>query len=90
MFVGLMRVINFVVCNILYGLMMMAVFVAASANLAIFHRNIHVILSNAEIGNIIDCNKRDWAFKGLWRRGSACGRLNLLEVQFSSSGETNR
>lgn len=86
-----MKVINFVLHIILYGLMMLvvAVVAAASSNLAFIHRN-NLILSNAEIRYIADCWMRDWAFQDLRGRGSAGSRLNLLEVQFPSSGETDR
>lgn len=90
-FIGLMKVINFVLHIILYGLMMLvvAVVAAASSNLAFIHRN-NLILSNAEIRYIADCWMRDWAFQDLRGRGSAGSGLNLLEVQFPSSGETDR
>lgn len=88
--IGLMRLINFVLCNILYGLMMLVVtVVAANPNLALFHKS-SLILSDAEISYIVDGKMRDWAFQDLWRRGSAGSRLNLLEIQFPSSGETDR
>ena len=67
-----MKAINFVVCIILYGLMMLVVtFVATSPNLPLIQRRNNLILSNAEIGNIVDCMMRDWSFQDLWRRGSA-------------------
>jgi hypothetical protein len=85
-----MKVINFVLHIILYGLMMLVVtVVAAASNLSFIHRN-NLILSNAEIRYIADRSMRDWAFQDLWGRGSAGSRLNLLEVQFPSSGETDR
>ena len=67
-----MKAINFVVCIILYGLMMLVVtFVATSPNLPLIQRRNNLILSNAKIGNIVDCMMRDWVFQDLWRRGSA-------------------
>lgn len=69
--------------------MMSGVVVAPSANLALLHRN-YVILSNAEIGYIVDCKHRDRAFQSLWGWGAAGSGLDLLEIQFSSSGETDR
>jgi hypothetical protein len=67
-----MKAINFVVCIILYGLMMLVVtVVATSPNLPLIQRRNNLILSNAEIGYIVDCMMRDWGFQDLWRRGSA-------------------
>jgi hypothetical protein len=66
-----MRMINFVLCIILFGLMMLVVVAAADLNLALFHRN-DLILTDAEIRYIVDFMVRDWAFQDLWRRGSAC------------------
>lgn len=67
-----MKAINFVVCIILYGLMMLVVtVVATSPNLPLIQRRNNLILSNAEIGYIVDCMMRDWSFQDLWRRRSA-------------------
>jgi hypothetical protein len=75
-----MKVINFVLRIILYGLMMLVItVVATSSNLSFIHRN-NLIFSNAEIRYITDRSMRDWAFQDLWGRGSAGSRLNLLEV----------
>jgi hypothetical protein len=61
-----MKVINFVLHIILYGLMMLVVTVVAAASyLSFIHRN-NMILSNAEIRDITDRSMRDWAFQDLW------------------------
>lgn len=86
--IGLMRLINFVLCIILYGLMMLVV-VAATPTLA-FIRSSDLIIADAEIRYILDFKMRDGALQDLWRRGSTCSWLNLLEIQFPSSGETDR
>ncbi len=65
-----MRLINFVLCIILYGLMMLVV-VAATPNLA-FIRSSNLIIADAEICYILNFKVRDGAFQDLWRRGSAC------------------
>jgi hypothetical protein len=65
-----MRLINFVLCIILYGLMMLVV-VAATPNL-VFIRSSDLIIADAEIRYILDFKMRDGAFQDLWRRGSAC------------------
>jgi len=59
-----MRLINFVLCIILYGLMMLVV-VAATPNLA-FIRSSDLIIADAEIRYILDFKMRDGALQDLW------------------------
>jgi hypothetical protein len=59
-----MRLINFVLCIILYGLMMLVV-VATTPNL-VFIRSSDLIIADAEIRYILDFKMRDGALQDLW------------------------
>ncbi len=64
MLVGLVRINNFGFRIILFRLMMFNAAEKFFANFAFYHRG-NLILSDAEISNIVDCKHRDRAFQSL-------------------------